>query len=188
MKNSLSINHYLATAFLIMSTLFLTGCGDHSDHDDHKGHDHSSHEGHDHDDHKGHDHSSHEGVSDKEHDPLVVGPRGGKVLSHPEHRVELWVDDERYVHLASLDDKGVRTDLTDFSVSAIYGDRSSPGKMSFKKDAGEWKSEKALPEGKSVPFVLTTTVQDEKLIDRIDLKLWNCSGCDLMEYACTCTH
>lgn len=191
MNNSLKTNMILGIAFSIMSMLFLIGCGEHSDHDDHKGHDHSEHEGHNL---KSHDHSNHEGHDHNEykekgkHDPLVVGPRGGKVLSHPGHRVELWVDGDRKVHLSSLDEKGDRTSLTEFSVSAISGDRSSPTKVTFKKVSDEWVSVETLPEGKKIPFILTTQANGETFLDRIDLKLWNCGGCDLMEYACTCTH
>jgi hypothetical protein len=192
MKNSLSIKPYVILTFIV-SAFFIYGYGDQ---DDHKGHDHSKHEDHDH---KGHGHSEqktcdhdhhdhgHSKVK-KMHDPLVVGPRGGKVLSHPGHRVELWVGPQRRVHISSLDEKGSKAPLADFSVSAMYGKRSAPSQMSFSKVENEWVSKRSLPEGKSVQLILTTTIKDKTLYDRIDLKLWNCSGCDLQEYACTCSH
>lgn len=208
MKNSLSVKPYVMLAFIV-SALFIHGYGDQ---DDHKGHDHSKHDGHDHKghahakhgdhDHKSHGHSEHKTCDHdhhdhhdhghskvkKMHDPLVVGPRGGKVLSHPDHRVELWVGPQRRVHISSLDEKGNKAPLADFSLSAMYGKRSAPSQMSFSKSENEWVSKTALPEGKSVPLILTTKIKNKTLYDRIDLKLWNCSGCDLQEYACTCSH
>jgi hypothetical protein len=140
------------------------------------------HEKGDHDDHK------HEEAEHKGHE--LVGPNKGKVLHQVEPHAELFVTKDRKIKITFLDDHGKVVAAKDQKVTVVCGKRSSPTKLTFKKDGDSLLSEKSLPDGKMIPTVLQIKVTPEAktTVIRLNLDLSLCPGCKLLEYACTCDH
>lgn len=139
------------------------------------------HEGHDHDN---HDETTHADVA------TMAGPNNGRILTSTEPHAEFFVTKERKVKITFIDAKGKAIAPGDQTVSAIGGDRTAPTRMVFSKDGDSFVSDKPLPEGNNIPFILQvkTTADGDNVTEKFNVNLSECPTCEHPEYACTCEH
>lgn len=125
-----------------------------------------------------------------DHAHKIAGPNGGRVITSVEPHLEFFVTKERKVKITAVDDEGKAIDLGEQSVRLTGGSRSNPTRMTFEKDGNSLVSDKAFPEGNHLPVILQITpAPDAKaVIERFNLNLDDCPGCEHLEYACTCDH
>jgi hypothetical protein len=166
----------------------LAACGGKDDHD-HTGHDEDSHKDHkegaaepehkDHDDHAGHD-----------HDKVIAGPNGGRVLTSIEPHAEFFVTADRKVQIAFLDDDLKPVPAADQVIKVTAGDRKSPSKLEFQKSGDVLISDVALPDGNAFPVIvqLKESADAKSVNERFNLDLNECPTCKYQEYACICDH
>lgn len=190
---------YTVTALLAVHFTFLSSCGDkEKGHDDHAGHDHGA-EGHDHgaegdhkdhdddkkDEHKGHDHGDHAG-----HDHTKAGPNGGRMVKKSDVHAEFFVTDDRKIQVTFFDAEGKAIAPSTQSVTVITGERSSPLELVLAAVGEQFISDKALPAGNNFPtaVAIKVTPEADEAVERFNLNLSECSGCDNKEYACECHH
>lgn len=164
----------------------------HDDHDDHKEHAHGDTDGHeDHADHADHsDHDGDEDHADHDHEEIIAGPNGGRVITSIEPHAEFFVTADRNVQIAFVDDDMKAVPVADQSVTVIAGDRSNPTQLAFTKSGDVLISDKALPDGNDFPVVvqIKATSSAETVRERFNLNLNDCPTCSNKEYACTCEH
>ena len=131
---------------------------------------------------KDHDHS--------DHDKIVAGPNGGRVITEVEPHLEFFVTEDRKVKITALDDDLKPVAISGQSVTVTGGDRSNPTRMKFEKVGDVLMSDIAFPEGNDFPVVVQVKPGgDAKTItERFNLNLSDCPSCDNKEYACTCDH
>ena len=162
------------SAVFAASTFLSLGAvrADHHEKGDHADHKHQKAE------HKGHDHAE------------LVGPNKGRILHDVEPHAELFVTKDRKIKITFLNDHGKVVAAKDQKITVVCGKRSSPTKLTFKKDGDSLLSEKSLPDGTMIPTILQIKVTPEAktTVIRLNLDLSLCSGCKLLEYACTCDH
>jgi hypothetical protein len=173
------------------------------EHDEHAGLDHAKegeHAGHDKDgdehakdEHAGHDKDGDEHAKDEHaghnHAAKVAGPNGGKVFMSVEPHAEFFVTKDRKVQITFLDHENKVVPAAEQTVRAICGERSAPTRLTFTKKDGVLISDKPLPAGKNIPTVLQIKAKSgaKPVMERFNLNLNDCPGCDYLEYACTCT-
>ena len=129
--------------------------------------------------HAGHDHAEKQ-----------AGPNGGRVIDSVEPHVEFLVMPDRKLKLTFLGEDGKPIAAKAQTAKAIGGDRSKPTRFAFAKDGDALVSDVVLPDGKMVPLILQLKVApDAKTVtEKFTVNLSKCSGCDYLEYACTCAH
>ena len=175
---------------------FLSSCGDkpkeHSDNDDHAGHDHAEGE---HDDHEGHDHAAAEHNDHAEddhsgHDHIKAGPNKGRMISSVTPQAEFFVMDNGRVQISFFDVDMKAVAPAGQTVSVISGERISPLEMSFTAEDNALVSKEALPKGNNFPTVVAikTNADSEEVVTKFTLNLSDCSSCSNKEYACECHH
>ena len=199
----------LATLLAAMAFALTPACtkesGDHDhDHDEHHendGHEHGE-EGHDdHADHKDEhaehkdEHADHAGHKEgdehgHDHDTIVAGPNGGRILHDVEPHVEFFVTEDRKVQFSAVSDDGKATPITTQTASLMGGSRTNPTKMKFTKVGDVLISDVAFPEGNDFPVViqLKGSPDDKAATVKFNLNLADCPTCSNKEYACTCEH
>lgn len=118
---------------------------------------------------------------------VEIGPNGGRVLS-VKPAVELFITAERKVKLTFLGGDKKAVAVKDQTATATGGDRANPTKLTFVKEGDALVSDKPLPEGKIVPLVIQIkeTADAKAAVEKLNVNLANCSGCNHPEYACTC--
>jgi hypothetical protein len=174
---------------LTSATVFgLVACeGDqHGDHD-HAGHDHDEH-AEDHDGDEGHDHDGDD--HGHEHDTIIAGPNGGRVITSFEPHAEFFVTESSKVQITFVDDEIKAIAPGSQEVTVIAGDRSNPTILTFTKIGGALVSGQALPDGDDFPVVvmLKADAMSKAVTEKFTLDLTQCPSCDYLEYACTCAH
>ncbi len=127
----------------------------------------------------GHDHAKKE-----------AGPNGGRIVTSTEPHFEFLVLPDRKVKITFLGEDNKPKALAEQSVSAIGGERTAPTKLAFTKDGESLVSDKALPDGKMIPIVLTVKLSAEakSVTEKFNVNMADCSECKHKEYACTCDH
>lgn len=177
MKTKPSQNITALTAALALS---LTGiaCAE-EEHPDHKDHDHKAHAEPKKDDHSDHAHSK-----------KIAGPHGGRILTSVEPHLEFFFTEDRKVKFTAVDDAGKAIPLGKPSVTVTGGSRSNPTRLSFTQEGNSLISDKAFPEGNMLPIIIQikTTPDAKTVIEKFNLNLSDCPGCQHLEYACTCDH
>lgn len=120
----------------------------------------------------------------------TAGPNGGRVITKVTPHVEFLVMADRKVKLTFLDDAGKPVELAAQTATLTGGDRANPTKLAFAKEGDALVSDKALPEGASVPVVLQikVTPDAQTVTEKISVNLAKCPECSYAEYACTCDH
>ena len=120
----------------------------------------------------------------------IAGPNGGRVITKVTPHVEFLVMSDRKVKLTFLDDAGKPVEPAAQTATLTGGDRANPTKLAFAKEGGALVSDKALPEGASVPAVLQIKVTPDAPVvsEKITVNMAKCPECKLSEYACTCGH
>lgn len=162
----------------------LSACKQEHDHS-HGDHDHSHDHGHDHA-HGNHDH----GDGDHEHEKKTAGPNGGRLLEAGPELVEFLVTEDRHVQLTFLA-KDLKPHKPEGKTATLTGgERTAPVELTFSQEGHYLKSDKALPEGKSIPVILQINVgaESEPVIEKFHLDMSDCATCDFKEYACICDH
>lgn len=129
-------------------------------------------------------------VAEEAHEHKIAGPNGGRVITSVEPHLEFLVTKEGKVRITAVDDDGKAVELGDQSVRLMGGSRANPTRMSFSKEGESLVSDKAFPEGNHLPVVLQIkAAPDAKtVIEKFNLNLDDCPGCEHLEYACTCDH
>lgn len=183
------------TATLTALTFVIVGCEEKktASDDPHAGHNHGKPVPHDHDgdgkpDHPpGEHHHSHGG---HDHPPKVAGPNGGRIMTSPDFKNELYVTDDRMVRITFLDEDNKPVAVGTQEVSMIGGDRSDPTSLTFSKapDGMSLISSGKLPEGDSFPVIITvkTSADASPARARLSLDLNQCDACKHKKYACIC--
>ena len=127
-----------------------------------------------------------------DHDKIVAGPNGGRVLMSVEPHLELFVTKDRKVKITAVseDEKPKAIPLGEQSVKLIAGKRLSPTRLAFTKEGDSLISDKALPEGLNFPVVVQIKVSGDSktVIDKFQMNLEDCPTCKYKEYACICEH
>ena len=140
----------------------------------------------------GHSHSSHAHDSQGKHghSSTKAGPNGGRVITSVVPHLEFFVTEDFYVQISFLDDDYQVIAPADQVVFLIGGDRQSPTQLAFEKKGNQLVSTTALPEGHSLPIILSIkTDADAKTVrEKFNLNLSLCPSCDYKEYACICSH
>lgn len=129
---------------------------------------------------------------DHDHAKKVAGPNGGKIMSAPSFKNELFVTDDRRVRITFLDEHNKPVAVGTQEVGIVGGDRSNPTTLTFTKaeDGMSLISSGTLPEGNNIPVIITVKTQPDAKPARasLSLNLADCPTCDYKEYACTCDH
>lgn len=124
------------------------------------------------------------------HHEKVAGPNGGRILTSVEPHLEFYRMDDGKLKITAVDDHGKAVAIGDVEVAVTGGDRSNPTKLTFAKDGEALVSDKAFPEGKSLPVVvrIKSSADAKPVYERFKLNLANCPECEHAEYACICDH
>ena len=125
---------------------------------------------------------------EEEHAPKKsVGPNGGRVLNSIDPRAELFITADRKVQITFLDNQGQPISPAGQTVVVTSGRRSAPTQLTFLQVGDVLLSDVAVPAGRRVPTVVQITSPEGKTaIERLNVNLTVCSGCDNPEYACIC--
>lgn len=127
-----------------------------------------------------------------DHEKVIVGPNGGRVLTKVEPRLEFFVTEDRKIKLTAVskDAKPKAIKIGEQEVKVIAGKRLAPTRIGFSKSGNSLISDKALPEGLDVPVVvqIKATAKSKTVLERLQLNLRDCPTCDFKEYACPCHH
>jgi len=116
-----------------------------------------------------------------------AGPNGGRVLNGIDPRAEFFVTSDRKVQITFLDDHGQAVAPAGQTVVVTSGNRSAPTSLNFATVGNVLLSDGAIPAGNRVPTVVQITPANLKTVtSKFNVNLSTCSGCKLVEYACTC--
>jgi selenocysteine-specific translation elongation factor len=115
-------------------------------------------------------------------------PNKGRIITSVEPHAEFLVTADKKVEIRFLDEAGKVIAPAAQTASIVMGERSAPTKLAFTKDGDKLVSDKAVPEGKSLPVVLTITVTPDakSVTEKFNLNMASCPPCGNPEYACAC--
>jgi len=124
------------------------------------------------------------------HEKKVAGPNGGRILTSIEPHAEFFVTADRKVQITFVDDNEKAIAPAEQVVAVTTGERSAPVKMTFLKNDTAFLSEQSVPEGNNFPAVvqIKASPDTKTSVEKFTLNFSNCSGCNLPEYACICSH
>lgn len=124
------------------------------------------------------------------HEKKEAGPNGGRLITSVEPHVEFLVTEDKKVQICFVDEAGKVVAPAEQVVEVTTGERRSPVKLTFEKKDSVLLSEQPLPEGERLPTVvqIRETPDSKAVVERFNLDLAHCPGCNLKEYACTCEH
>ncbi|GAA5481249.1 hypothetical protein [Haloferula sargassicola] len=124
------------------------------------------------------------------HHEKITAPNGGRVLTSVEPHLEFYRMDDGKVKITAVDDDGKVRPIGDTEVTVTGGERSKPTRLTFSKNGDALISDKAFPEGKSLPVVvrIKTSADAKPVYERFSLNLATCPECEHPEYACSCEH
>jgi hypothetical protein len=127
---------------------------------------------------------------DHDHDKIVAGPTGGRIIHEVEPHAEFFVNKENKVEIRFVDDDNKVVAPGEQVVTVTLGDRSSPTKLTFTKDGNKLISDKAIPAGNDLPTVVQIRAKagEKAATEKFNLNLEQCPTCKNKEYACTCAH
>ena len=130
------------------------------------------------------------GSSTHTHAKKVPGPNGGRLVTSVDPAFEFYVTEDRKAQLTFVDSAGNTVAPPSYEITLTGGDRTHPTKLLFMRKGNLLISNGSLPDGVGYPIVLQIkTAQSAKTIyERITYNEYICSGCNLIEYACTCGH
>jgi len=188
MKTTMKRNSTALLALGLAAIYGLAACGgdkdhDHDDHEDHKGHDHK---GAAHDDGK----QGADAPEDHDHDQVIAGPNGGRVLTGVEPHAEFFVMDDRKVQIAFVGEDIKAIPAAEQVVTVVAGERSDPTNLKFEKVGDVLISDKPLPDGNDFPVIvqIKTSADAKSVREKFNVNLDQCPTCKYKEYACTCEH
>lgn len=119
-----------------------------------------------------------------------AGPTGGRLITEVEPHLEFFVNKENKVELRFVDDDNKVVSPDAQVVTVTLGDRKSPTKLSFTREGDKLVSDKAIPEGNSLPTVVQIRAKEgaKAVNEKFNLNLSKCPSCKYQEYACICEH
>ena len=125
-----------------------------------------------------------------DHAEKMAGPNGGRVIEVGEPQVEFWIREDRRIQISFLSEDGKAVEpVAGLSFELIGGERTAPTQLRFAREGLTFVSDVALPEGDSLPLVLTIVGADgKKTRERFYANVAECSECAYQEYACVCAH
>jgi hypothetical protein len=127
-----------------------------------------------------------------DHNKRVAGPNGGKILTAPDFKNELFITDDRLVRITFLDDNNKPIAVGSKEVIIMSGDSSNSTNLNFSitDDGMSLISSNKLSEGINVPITITVKIDADAppARARLNLNLADCSCCKYREYACVCLH
>ena len=120
----------------------------------------------------------------------IKAPNGGRIIDTVTPKAEFVVTKDKKAEVRFIDDAGKVIAPAAQSVTVVMGDRTNPTKLAFAKDGDKLVSDKAVPEGDSLPVVLQikTTPDAKAITAKFNLNMSTCPECKLNEYACACDH
>lgn len=183
MKSRISL--LISCLALVVATIACNPSSEeHSAHDhDHDGHQHG--DAHDH----GHDHGN---DGDHDHPLKEKGPHGGRLVVTDTVRYEIVILEDRHIEFRLMDQANQVIPHSQVSVEATSGDRTSPVTILFSEvDPNVLKSTQPLPEGQSLPTIITVSQKaskDTMHVEKFNANMITCPDCSLKEYACICGH
>lgn len=124
-----------------------------------------------------------------DHDKLIPGPKGGRVLKVAGGHAEFFVQPDRKVSLAFYDAEMKPTAPGEQIVKVIAEAPSGKVSLDFEKTGDAFVSSNALPHGDGYRIVLQIKpASDSKAQNfRIDYHTEICGECKRPEYACICS-
>lgn len=125
---------------------------------------------------------------DHEHDKVVAGPMGGRLLETKPARAEFFVQKDRKVAITFYDKNLKPIAPKDQVVNVIAEPKSGKAKLQLEKQGDSLISKTALPEGDGYNIVVQVRENAEAKPKnfRIHFEDYECGGCKRVEYACTC--
>ncbi|MES2924466.1 MAG: hypothetical protein V4819_23135 [Verrucomicrobiota bacterium] len=120
----------------------------------------------------------------------IKAPNGGRIIYSVTPKAEFVVTKDKKAEVRFLDDTGKVIAPAAQTVTVVMGDRANPTKLAFAKDGDKLVSDKAVPEGDSLPVVLQikSTPDAKTVTAKFNLNMSTCPECKLNEYACACDH
>jgi hypothetical protein len=117
----------------------------------------------------------------------IGGPKGGRLLDKTEPRAEFFVEKDRTVTIAFYD-AALKPVAATAQTATVIADGKT--KLEFEKRGDVLMSKTKLPEGEGYNVVVQFKQDAEAKPQnfRFKLELYNCGGCNRVEYACTCGH
>ncbi len=121
---------------------------------------------------------------------MMAGPNGGRVIEAAETRVEFWIREDRRIQISTLSEDGKLVEaVAGVSFELVGGERTAPTRMQFEREGLAFVSDAPLPDGESLPLVLTVVGADgTKARERFYANMSQCGDCPYREYACVCGH
>ncbi len=118
------------------------------------------------------------------------GPNGGRLLTAVEPHVEFFVTPARTLRLTFVDDANKPLAPAAQEITVITGDRSAPTKITFTREGNALVSAQPLPPGDKLPVIvqIKATPDAKPAVEKFNLNLATCPGCQRPEYTCTCAH
>jgi hypothetical protein len=118
----------------------------------------------------------------------LAGPNKGRVITSVEPHAEFLVKEDRKVQIAFVDDDLKQVPAGDQVVTVTTGERSSPTKLTFKKEGDVLVSDGTIPEGSAFPTVvqIRPDADGKAVTEKFNLNLAECPECKHGEYACIC--
>jgi len=117
-------------------------------------------------------------------------PNGGRLLKNIKPQAEFFVTPERKAQITFLDEKGKAIAPAEQIVTIICGERSDPTRLEFVRENDVLLSKGTFPKGNGFPTIvqIKTNPDAKPVLEKFNLNVTVCSGCQLAEYACTCGH
>lgn len=124
------------------------------------------------------------------HEAGATGPNQGRLLTGLNPHVEFLITPERKVQLSFVGEDGKVIPVTDQIATVTTGDRMAPVKLTFVKAGDSLLSEQPFPAGDNLPAVvqIKSSPEAKSEVERLNVNLAICPGCQKPEYACTCSH
>ncbi len=125
------------------------------------------------------------------HEKVITGPNGGRVITSVEPHLEFLVTQEGKVKIIALaEDNKKQIALTGQSVRLTGGKRTSPTRLSFAEQDGALISDGTLPDSMSIPVVLQikASAESKAVLEKFQLNLEECADCEYKKYACDSGH
>jgi hypothetical protein len=118
------------------------------------------------------------------------GPKGGRLLERTEPKAEFHVEKDRTVTITFYDAALKPVPAASQSLAVVADGKDGKAKVEFEKKGDVLVSKSRLPEGDGynvvVQFRQAPDARPQNFRFKLDLSV--CSGCQRLEYACTCGH
>lgn len=123
-----------------------------------------------------------------DHDKVIPGPKGGKVVEVDSGHAEFLILPDKKVSVTFYDQEMKPTSPGEQVIAVVAEAPAGKAKLEFEKTTEAFVSTAALPDGDGYRLVLQVRSKpDGKMQNfRIDYHMEQCPECKRPEYACTC--